>query len=848
MSCVCGLFVVGFHHKKGAEVEFSYPEPSYASELPSQWSCIPSIALPDGAHNFKKDSVFFTLPSLLSKSESLFGVACYRQIDAKDFSCRTAESTRNSIQKSVVVLCRAPLFGILVDRVDLLTDRFLAASSIQEGRTYLREGFHDIEQVLDAVLHDSVKYESALYCSLSAVSFVRAYQRDALVLLKLLLLERRILFSSDIAVNCLSIWLLTLVSLLPGTLAGGLSLCTVVDESWTRDRSCWPMAAYRALSARQEGVKKRESVEEDRTSIASHTEEPVETGIDTLAPNPIQPQKTGFWSTFTKTASAFSARVQAAVAGQTAGTVSGMPMSSNGVVASARSEKTGRDNNNNNNNNNNSASQPRTEVDPPPPTPPPDPWAGLPPLDDGGVFDSPLPTDDWGLPLSLFCRSYLLLPYVPLSRLDLLLSLSDAADEDTRQVQPSPVGHRVRGFLAGTTNPLLCQHNTLAEVVVRTLPLPPDASTSLPPPLLVADDALEPPEPETEQPNIAGELQEKSRPPHAATQSQPSQPTRSTGVFSKLLNRPQSAIRLSPPSDDTACRLRAMPASLHRAAQLSRPDRSFIDYLFQTIELWYAANQYRLVQQQQQQQPSSQEDKDGASSTGASVQPYTYCAPHPTPMEANVIGKEDSPQAPLQQQSDLNAAEVNASSQFSKVDALLQSYSTVLQRFPALADLEAWTRTQFATYVKSLLLTAEGRLNAFADFNSTYVTCFRATHCFLVWRNQYVPTLVAHSELHEPDKSVGLNLDEPADDTVSDTKSLGASSLSEQPSFSAPSPWVHPGRSHPSTEVSDHLVNNLKQFGNLAAGHGRRVMNQCVNGLLRLSTFPLGAANTQHNK
>ncbi|VDN40315.1 unnamed protein product [Dibothriocephalus latus] len=58
----------------------------------------------------------------------------------------------------------------------------------------------------------------ALYRGLNAVSFVRAYQRDALVLLKLLLLERRILFSSDIAVNCLSTWLLTLASLLPGLL------------------------------------------------------------------------------------------------------------------------------------------------------------------------------------------------------------------------------------------------------------------------------------------------------------------------------------------------------------------------------------------------------------------------------------------------------------------------------------------------------------------------------------------------------------------------------------------------------------------------------------------------------
>ncbi|KAL7064626.1 hypothetical protein AAHC03_05723 [Spirometra sp. Aus1] len=498
-----------------------------------------------------------------------------------------------------------PLFGILVDHVDLLTDRFVAASSIEEGRARLQEGFHDIERVLDAVLSDSVKYDSALYSGLSAVSFVRAYQRDVLVLLKLLLLERRILFSSDIAVTCLSTWLITLVSLLPGTLAGGLSLCTVVDDSWTRDRSCWPMAAHRA---RQEGVKRRESVDEDRASIASHTEETLETGVDALVSNPAQPQKTGFWSTVTKTASAFSARVQAAVAGQSAG----VPTPSNGIVASGRSEKT--------------------------------------------------------------------------------------------------------------------------------------------------NGAVELPKQETEQPNNSGELQEKSRSPREAEQSQPSQSNRSVSVFSKLLNRSQSAIRLSPPSDDTACRLRAMPASLHRAAQLSRPDRSFIDHLLQTIELWYAAKQYRLAQQQQ----SPPIDNDSQSVTDASAQPVALCDPQPTPVEATAMGREAAPQ-----QSDLHPTEANASTQPSKMDVLLQSYRTVLQRFPTLAELEAWTRTQFTTYVKSLLLAADGRLASVADFNSTYITCFRATHCFLVWRNQYVPTLVSHSELREAEKSVDLNLDEPADDNVS---------------------------------------------------------------------------------
>ena len=51
---------------------------------------------------------------------------------------------------------------------------------------------------------------------LSAVAFVRAYQRESLILLKLLLLERKILFACETSVHCMSTWLLTLVSLIPG--------------------------------------------------------------------------------------------------------------------------------------------------------------------------------------------------------------------------------------------------------------------------------------------------------------------------------------------------------------------------------------------------------------------------------------------------------------------------------------------------------------------------------------------------------------------------------------------------------------------------------------------------------
>lgn len=66
-------------------MEFSYPPLMPDNEdgsecCPAGWKYLPTLALPDGSHNFFEDSVFFNLPSLLQPNETIFGVSCYRQI------------------------------------------------------------------------------------------------------------------------------------------------------------------------------------------------------------------------------------------------------------------------------------------------------------------------------------------------------------------------------------------------------------------------------------------------------------------------------------------------------------------------------------------------------------------------------------------------------------------------------------------------------------------------------------------------------------------------------------------------------------------------------------------------
>ena len=64
------------------------------------WTCLPSLALPDGAHHHDKDSSVFLLPSKES-NQCLFAVSCYRQIETKKLKVKDEEVTRDTVQKYV---------------------------------------------------------------------------------------------------------------------------------------------------------------------------------------------------------------------------------------------------------------------------------------------------------------------------------------------------------------------------------------------------------------------------------------------------------------------------------------------------------------------------------------------------------------------------------------------------------------------------------------------------------------------------------------------------------------------------------------------------------------------------
>ncbi|XP_076976475.1 late secretory pathway protein AVL9 homolog isoform X2 [Tamandua tetradactyla] len=192
---VLHIVVVGFHHKKGCQVEFSYPplipgDGHDSHTLPEEWKYLPFLALPDGAHNYQEDTVFFHLPPRNGNGTTVYGISCYRQIEAKALKVRQADITRETVQKSVCVLSKLELYEHM--------NSSLGGTSLEGSQVYLGLSPRDL------VLH---------------------FRHKVLILFKLILLEKKVLFYIS-PVNKLVGTLMTTLSLFPGMIEHGLSDCS----------------------------------------------------------------------------------------------------------------------------------------------------------------------------------------------------------------------------------------------------------------------------------------------------------------------------------------------------------------------------------------------------------------------------------------------------------------------------------------------------------------------------------------------------------------------------------------------------------------------------------------------
>jgi hypothetical protein len=275
-SPIIYIIVIGFHHKKGCQIEFVHPideriqkinieettsnnsanDPAQFVQgnelyrLPKKWRHLSSLALPDGSHNYETDFIYFHLeddsfkvesssPSenkhKLNPNRTVFGVSCYRQINASELLNKDSEVTRNTLQKSVCILSKRPLYATIRLKLQAITNAFFEQKDFHKT-DILVNAYNSLsnEKSLSLThehkLLNSEKSNNLIGFSLS--DLVIRYQHKILVLFKLLLLQKKCLFQLN-PVSNLSNTIMSLVSLIPDIFSSetGLSSCSGFFES-----------------------------------------------------------------------------------------------------------------------------------------------------------------------------------------------------------------------------------------------------------------------------------------------------------------------------------------------------------------------------------------------------------------------------------------------------------------------------------------------------------------------------------------------------------------------------------------------------------------------------------------
>lgn len=169
--------------------------------------------------------MFFHLPPRCGDRTTVYGVSCYRQIEAKALKVRQADITRETVQKSVCVLSQLPLYGLLQAKLQLITHAYFEEKDFSQI-SILKELYDHMNSSLGGTLLEG----SQVYLGLSPRDLVLHFRHKVLILFKLILLEKKVLFYIS-PVNRLVGALMTVLSLFPGMIEHGLT-----DSSHYRPR------------------------------------------------------------------------------------------------------------------------------------------------------------------------------------------------------------------------------------------------------------------------------------------------------------------------------------------------------------------------------------------------------------------------------------------------------------------------------------------------------------------------------------------------------------------------------------------------------------------------------------
>lgn len=169
--------------------------------------------------------MFFNLPSLTEPTETVYGVSCYRQIPVEKLKIKTADVTRSTVQKSVCVLSRSPIYGYIEVKLSLIADAFFEQGDFDSTEILVKA-----YQQLNACLMDESRPLRHFYVGLSLREIMLKWRHKALILFKLLLLQKRVVcFSSPVRPMCDLI--LGITSLMPRLLEKGFQEVACVRTS-----------------------------------------------------------------------------------------------------------------------------------------------------------------------------------------------------------------------------------------------------------------------------------------------------------------------------------------------------------------------------------------------------------------------------------------------------------------------------------------------------------------------------------------------------------------------------------------------------------------------------------------
>ncbi|CAH8465909.1 unnamed protein product [Schistosoma turkestanicum] len=748
---ILNLILIGFHHRKGSVVELVYPSltnnGSDPTHLPHQWRHLPALAIADGAHNYTKDCTYFSLPSIEKKDDAVFGVACYRQADSASYVQPNPEITRNTVQKSLVVLSRFPLFSFIAHHLTTIIDNLFKSKGFTPES--LQNSYEQLSHLVDNILNDYASYQDALFYNLSASNFIRVYKRDALCLFKLLLLERRILFTGDSG-GTVSNWILTLLSLYPEMLRIETSCWSNISDDPSTNSSNFYRHSF------EESL-----IKEENNHLNSYIDPKDSVSRERLSTSNIESQGT-YMSSLRDT---LHTELQQPIM--------------------IESDKQCQTNNVQEKVTNNSMSR-------------------------FSIY-SPFPTDNWGFPLSVFTKSYLAPMYIPLGLMDVLLGRTGPSSINlpTSGNQSLTLTDRsVRGFVAGATNPLLRSNKQLTEVFVLSLSPVKDIPEDCFPYLSELTGVFQKSSAsriETD-PTSNVSLSDNSIKTSYWNNVDSDKNTQNTGFRVTNSSRPFSVPKRSQPiiqinseniTNKSPVDPRSMPVPLTRALQLTRTDRLFIDHLIMTVNMWYDAKiDYY-------QQLSSKKGRSVISSS---------CN------ESDQLDADTLEQLTLIQK-------------------------TVLLRFPSQTILDAWIRQQFLIYLKALLLSAQGYNSHASDFQPAYLTCFRLTRNFLIWRYQFMPSQLFSVSIPEPITQTTTDNNKLINKLTDDLDILKSTEYSNFQHSCTTSPVSvaavisqHPGRKLTEPDDRNQIAGGFKKLGNMAADQGRRFVSQGVASLVKLGS------------